>query len=192
MPRLLLAHQLLVGERSRRRRNPTVRAAPARGSAPAAASAQTIGQRLQHDARVVIVRVREARQVLFDSPSAVTANARSSRATRLPRRHVVGETLVRLTRSGLPFCCPQEIDAASVPHRALRCGRYPRRRRRCLAANRPTTARTLSQALRDERFQHAARVRIQFAGRLTDHRIGQNVGEFPANPRRLKNGIQSM
>src|ERR1700730_6573300 len=62
---ILLAHQLLVGERLGGGVTPQL-APPPLVEMLGRGFGQAIGQRLQHDARVVIVGAREARQVLFD------------------------------------------------------------------------------------------------------------------------------
>src|ERR1700730_12477276 len=62
---ILLAHQLLVGERLGGGGTPPLAPAPLLEMLGGGFS-QAIGEGLQHDARVVIVGAREARQVLFD------------------------------------------------------------------------------------------------------------------------------
>src|SRR4029077_12762823 len=92
-----------------------------------------------------------------------------------PRGPVGGETLVRLA-VGLALLLPQEseprqyliarfaaVDLHVVVYR--------------VGGEQAQHGAYAEPALRDERLEHAARVGVQVAGCLADHRIGQNVGE---------------
>src|SRR5205823_1187721 len=104
---ILLAQQLLVGERLRGGVAPQLAPHPL-VEMLGGGFRQAIGEGLEHDARVIIVRAREARQVLFD-PEAGGDGERAEVVAHpaWPRRHVVRQTLVRLA-VGLALLLAQE------------------------------------------------------------------------------------
>src|SRR5438874_1877356 len=172
---ILLAQQLLVGERLGGGVAPQLAPHPL-VEVLGGGFRQAIGQRLEHDARVVVVLTREARQVLFD-PQAGGDGERAEVVAHpaWPRRHVVGQTLVRLA-VGLALLLAQEIEPrqqliarlAAIDLHVVADG---------VGREQAHHGAHAQPALRDERLEHAARVGVQVAGRLTDHRIAQNVGE---------------
>jgi len=110
-------------------------------------SAEPIGQHLEHDGRIVIVLLREARQLRFDADAGRDRKGAQVVRCRAGGRDEIRERAMRLARGQVLLLAemhPQPLDAA-----------LPRRRKMAtssssteLAGNSPTTARALSQRSR--------------------------------------------
>ena len=119
---------------------------------------EAVGQRLDHDRRIVVVRALEALGDLVladaggdDEGADVVGDAALARRDEIGERHI-----------GAPFA-PRELLAQRVQHRD-RLARAPRRRRRrmssptALAGQKPTTALARNQFSRDDAVEHRLRV----------------------------------
>ncbi len=182
---ILFVDQLIVGEPFLRRVAPEL-AAHALVHAFGERLREPIGQRLEHDARIVVVRLLEALEVRLDADARSDGERADVVApARVLRRDEVGER----SRATGPAACPSAGAGSAAACSTLRARLVRvdldvvvidavRREQADHAARR-------QPALADDLLQHAPRIRVQIAGLLADDRIGEDVRKLAARtPRR--------
>ena len=153
---------------------------------------EAVGERLQHDARVIVVRRLELRDPRLDAePRGHRERPDVVAHARVARRDVSPPGTVRLPRR-LGLLLAQLVQRRE--HRAARVVRIDLDvvTSTEAAGNSPTTARTFSHFLASNWAASAARPRTGcFAASPTTGSVRMS-GNLPANSQALKNGIQSM
>ena len=147
---------------------------------------QPVGERLEHDARIVVVLLLEALHVRLDADARGDRECADVVAPRPDalRRDEVRERVVRLA-CGLALLLAQEVQ--SRQHARARFVRVDLDVVVIDAVRReqPDHAARGQPALADDLLQHAPRIRVQVAGLLADLGVGENVRELARRtPRR--------